>query len=165
MKKIAIIKVREYGEMVFELFENEAPITVGNFEEYANKNFYDGLGFCRIVKDFVIQGGSPDNNIMTDSEHHIKGEFIENGVDNKLIHKRGAISMARDDDYNTAGTQFFIVHKKAERLDKKYAAFGYMIEGFEVLDKIAEIKTLSKEEWNYPLSLPIIESIRVTDEV
>lgn len=159
--KTAYIIVKGFGEMVFTLYEEHARKTVENFQKLANEGFYDGLGFCRIVKDFVIQGGSPDNNIMTDSEHHIQGEFSENGIENPLVHKRGAISMARDDDFNSAGTQFFVVHQDAHRLDGKYAAFGYMTEGFQVLDRIANVKTESPEKWNYPLELPIMESIRV----
>lgn len=161
MGKKATIKVKDFGVMTFELFEEHAPITVANFEKLAHEKFYDGLGFCRIVSGFVIQGGSPDNNIMTDSAHHIKGEFLENGVQNPLKHQRGAISMARDEGCDTAGTQFFVVHQDANRLDGKYAAFGYMISGFEVLDRIAAVPTGPKEDWNPPLEMPIIEEIRV----
>ncbi len=92
--------------MVFDLFPEEAPITVKNFVDTVNSGFYNGLAWCRIVKDYVIQGGSPDNDIMTDSDWHIKGEFEANGIHNSLKHIRGALSMARDDAYDTAGTQF-----------------------------------------------------------
>ena len=91
--------------MVFDLFPELAPITVKNFVDTVRSGFYNGLAWCRIVKDYVIQSGSPDNDIMTDSEWHIKGEFEENGVPNPLEHKRGALSMARDDGYDTAGMQ------------------------------------------------------------
>ena len=102
------ITTKDIGDMVFELYPDDAPITVKNFVETAKSGFYDGLAWCRIVKDYVIQGGSPDNDIMTDSEWHIKGEFEANGVStHPQKHCRGAISMARDDDYDTAGTQFF----------------------------------------------------------
>jgi len=112
----------------------------------------------------VIQGGSPDNDIMTDSEFHIKGEFAENGVDTGLEHRRGAISMARDDAPDTAGTQFFICHQDAHRLDGRYAAFGMMTEGFDVLDRLAELPTTGPETWNRPLEMPVMASVRVTGD-
>lgn len=111
------IETRDFGTMVFTLYPEYAPLTVANFVKTARSGFYDGLCWCRIVKDYVIQGGSPDNDIMTDSDWHIKGEFTENGVNNPLKHIRGALSMARDDDFDTAGTQFFVVHKDAAKLD------------------------------------------------
>ena len=150
--------------MRFELFPKEAPITVASFAEAANAGFYDGLAFCRIVQGYVIQGGSPDNDIMTDSDFHLFGEFAQNGVDTGLDHRRGAISMARDDEPDTAGTQFFICHQDAHRLDGKYAAFGYMTEGFDVLDQLAALPTTGKETWNKPLTLPLIARIRVTSD-
>ena len=101
-----VITTEGFGDMVFELFPDLAPITVKNFVDTAKSGFYDGLAWCRIVEDYVIQSGSPDNDIMTDSEWHIKGEFEENGIPNPIQHKRGALSMARDDDPDTAGTQF-----------------------------------------------------------
>jgi peptidyl-prolyl cis-trans isomerase B (cyclophilin B) len=110
----------------------------------------------------VIQAGSPDNDIMTDSDFHLKGEFLENGMDTGLDHRRGAISMARDDGYDTAGTQFFVVHQDAHKLNGRYAAFGYMESGFEALDHIADVETNRAENWNHPLIPPVIESIRVT---
>ena len=102
-----VIETKEFGNMVFDLFPELAPITVENFVKTAESGFYDGLAWCRIVKDYVIQGGSPDNDIMTDSDWHIKGEFAENGIANPIPHCRGAISMARDPGFDTAGTQFF----------------------------------------------------------
>lgn len=158
---VCTITMEDDRKMVFDLYPEQAPITVANFIKTANSGFYDGLTFCRIVKDYVIQGGSPDNDIMTDSDWHIKGEFLENGIDNQIPHIRGAISMARDDDYDTAGTQFFVVHKEAKKLDGRYAAFGQMKTGFEVLDQIAELKTSGPDTWNKPDQPPIIKSIRV----
>ena len=149
--------------MVFELYPEFAPITVKNFADTVRNGFYNGLAWCRIVKDYVIQAGSPDNDIMTDSQWHIKGEFEENGVPNPVKHKRGALSMARDDDYDTAGTQFFVVHRDAHKLDGRYAAFGQMISGFEVLDAIAELPTLGAETWNKPVVMPVITSIRIEE--
>ncbi|MBQ9251305.1 MAG: peptidylprolyl isomerase [Clostridia bacterium] len=140
------------------------PLTVASFAEEANNGFFDGLCFCRIVKGYVIQGGSPDNDIMTDSNFHLKGEFAENGVDTGLDHRRGAISMARDDDFDTAGTQFFICHQDAHKLDGRYASFGYMTRGFEVLDQLAELPTSGTDTWNKPLEMPVIESIRVSSD-
>ena len=158
----ATICMADGGVMVLRLFAQLAPITTANFADLANSGFYDGLAFCRIVQDYVIQGGSPDNDIMTDSSFHIVGEFTQNGHPTGIDHRRGAISMARDDAFDTAGTQFFIVHQDAHQLDGRYAAFGYMQSGFRTLDQIASVPTQGKEEWNRPLELPMIRSIRVT---
>ena len=158
-----VIDTEGFGKMVFTLYPKYAPITVANFVKTARSGFYDGLCWCRIVKDYVIQGGSPDNDIMTDSEWHIKGEFTENGVMNPLQHIRGALSMARDDDPDTAGTQFFVVHKDAAKLDGRYAAFGEMEEGFDVLDAIAALPTYGPETWNKPVTMPVIASITITE--
>ena len=158
----ATIHMADGGLMVLRLFPQLAPITTANFADLANSGFYDGLAFCRIVQDYVIQGGSPDNDIMTDSSFHVVGEFAQNGHPTGLDHRRGAISMARDDAFDTAGTQFFIVHHSAHQLDGRYAAFGYMLSGFRTLDQIASVKTQGKEKWNRPLDLPVIRSIRVT---
>lgn len=155
------IVTQGFGDMVFTLYPQYAPLTVESFVKVARSGFFNGLGWCRIVKDYVIQSGSPDNDIMTDSDFHLKGEFRENGVDNPLPHIRGALSMARDDDFDTAGTQFFVVHKDAHKLDGRYAAFGQMTEGFEVLDAIAQVETSGPETWNKPLSMPIISSIEI----
>ncbi len=158
-----VIDTEGFGRMVFTLYPEYAPITVANFVKTARSGFYDGLCWCRIVKDYVIQSGSPDNDIMTDSEWHIKGEFAENGVDNPLRHIRGALSMARDDDPDTAGTQFFVVHQDAARLDGRYAAFGEMEEGFEVLDAIAALPTYGAQTWNKPVSMPVITAITIEE--
>ncbi len=158
-----VIDTEGFGRMVFTLYPEYAPITVANFVKTARSGFYDGLCWCRIVKDYVIQSGSPDNDIMTDSEWHIKGEFAENGVDNPLRHIRGALSMARDDDPDTAGTQFFVVHQDAARLDGRYAAFGEMEEGFEVLDAIAALPTYGAQTWNKPVSMPVITGIKIEE--
>ena len=157
------ITTEGFGDMVFELYSDLAPITVKNFVETARSGFYDGLAWCRIVKDYVIQGGSPDNDIMTDSDWHIKGEFEENGIPNPIPHKRGAISMARDDGYDTAGTQFFVVHQDAHKLDGRYAAFGEMISGFEVLDQIAALPTSGPETWNKPDVMPVMSRVRIEE--
>lgn len=152
-----------FGEMVFTLYPQHAPLTVESFVNKARSGFFDGLGWCRIVKDYVIQSGSPDNDIMTDSDFHLRGEFRENGVDNPLPHIRGALSMARDDGFDTAGTQFFVVHQDAHKLDGQYAAFGQMTAGFDVLDAIAGVATSGPETWNKPLVMPVIARIEITD--
>ena len=115
------------------------------------------------MKDYVIQSGSPDNDIMTDSDWHIKGEFAENGIENPVPHIRGAISMARDDGFDTAGTQFFVVHQDAGKLDGRYAAFGQMVSGFEVLDAIAALPTSGPETWNKPVRMPVIGRILIEE--
>lgn len=153
----AIIKMENNKEMIFELFPQKAPITVGNFISLAEQHFYDGLSFHRVVKGFVIQGGSENNTCECETSFFIKGEFASNGVDTKLLHIRGALSMARDPEPDTAGTQFFVVHQDAPRLNGNYAVFGQLLEGFEVIDEISELPTEGPE--NTPLSLPIIRSI------
>lgn len=157
------IVTKGFGDMVFTLYPQHAPLTVESFVKVARSSFYDGLGWCRIVKDYVIQSGSPDNDIMTDSDFHLKGEFRENGVDNPVPHIRGALSMARDDAPDTAGTQFFVVHQDAHKLDGRYAAFGQLTSGFEVLDAIAAVDTSGPETWNKPLDMPIIEKIEIME--
>ena len=158
------ITLSDGGVMRFELFPDKAPITVASFAQVANSGFYDGLAFCRIVEGYVIQGGSPDDDIMTDSDFHLVGEFKENGHDTGIDHRRGAISMARDDAPDTAGTQFFICHRDAHRLDGRYAAFGYMLEGFDVLDRLAALPTSGPETWNKPLDMPHMATVRVTSD-
>lgn len=152
------------GEMLFELYPERTPVTVNNFLRLIEDHFYDGLTFHRVVKDYVIQGGSADNTCMCPTDFTIEGEFAENGHDTGLDHSRGAISMARDDDFNSAGTQFFIVHRDAPKLDGRYAAFGKMIQGFDVLDNIAAVETAPPEEENRPLIPQRIASIRVTTD-
>ena len=159
-----VITMEDGRRMLFLLEPQKAPITVASFAESANHGFYDGLCFCRIVEDYVLQAGSPDNDIMTDSEFHIVGEFAENGYDTGMRHSRGAISMARDDNPDSAGTQFFICHQDAHQLDGRYAAFGCMTEGFEVLDELARVPTTGRETWNRPLVMPVIASIRVISD-
>lgn len=159
-----IITMADGREMRFELYPDRAPITVASFADVANRGFYDGLAFCRIVKDYVIQGGSPDNDIMTDSDFHLPGEFKENGYDTGMDHRRGAISMARDNAPDTAGTQFFICHRDAHKLDGRYASFGYMTDGFDVLDSLAALPTTGPETWNKPLEMPVMRRVRVISD-
>ena len=140
MKKITI-EMENGGIMKLELYEDKAPITTENFVKLAREGFYDGLIFHRVIKDFMIQGGDPTGTGMGGPGYQIKGEFAANGVKNDLRHTRGVISMARSMRPDSAGSQFFIMHKDAPHLDGKYAAFGKMTEGFDVLDAIAETAT------------------------
>lgn len=158
------MKVKDYGTIELELDSDVAPITVTNFINLVNSKFYDGLTFHRIIDGFIIQGGDPLGNGTGGSSKTIKGEFSENGVKNSISHVRGVISMARSSDYNSASSQFFIVQKDTTSLDGQYAAFGKVISGMDVVDKIAKVKveddngTVSKE------NQPVIESIRVTQK-
>ena len=132
------IEVQDYGTVSVELDADAAPITVTNFVKLANEGFYDGLTFHRVVAGFVLQGGDPEGNGTGGSDESIKGEFSENGVENNLSHTRGAISMARANPYDSASSQFFIVLEDATFLDGGYAAFGYVTDGMEIVDKICE---------------------------
>lgn len=157
-----IIKVQNLGEMKLTLAEEKAPITVANFVQLAKKGFYNGLCFHRVIENFMIQGGCPEGSGMGGPGYQIKGEFSRNGVQNDLKHLRGVISMARSSLPNSAGSQFFIMHDAAPHLDGSYAAFGYMEDGFEILDTIAKSKV---DRMDRPLSPVIIESVSIlTDE-
>lgn len=127
--------------MKAELYPDVAPNTVNNFVSLVKKGFYDGLIFHRIIAGFMIQGGDPDGTGMGGPGYSIKGEFNYNGFDNSLKHSRGVLSMARAQHPNSAGSQFFIMHANAPHLDGQYAAFGKLIEGEDVLDKIASVDT------------------------
>ena len=135
-KHHVVIAVKDYGNISVELDADAAPITVTNFVTLAKSGFYDGLTFHRIISGFMIQGGDPLGDGTGGSDTKIKGEFSDNGVSNKLTHKRGAISMARSSSNNSASSQFFIVHKDSTYLDGKYACFGYVTDGMDVVDKI-----------------------------
>uniref|UniRef100_UPI003FEDED90 peptidylprolyl isomerase n=1 Tax=Blautia sp. TaxID=1955243 RepID=UPI003FEDED90 len=156
------ITVKEYGTIEVALDEEAAPLTVENFLKLTEEGFYDGLTFHRIIDGFMIQGGDPKGNGTGGSDETIKGEFSENGVENPLSHTRGAISMARSQDYDSASSQFFIVQEDSTYLDGQYAAFGYVTEGMDVVDKICE--DVSVEDQNgtvLPENQPVIESIKV----
>ena len=135
----ADIVIKDYGTITVELYQNMAPITVENFINLAESGFYDGLTFHRIIKGFMMQGGDPGGDgISDDNQETIVGEFESNGYDNPLSHKRGVISMARTGDPNSASSQFFIMHKDSPHLDGDYAAFGEVTEGIEVVDAVCE---------------------------
>lgn len=129
--------IKDYGTITLELFAEVAPITVNNFINLVKNNFYDGLIFHRVIEGFMIQGGDPLGNGTGGSKDKIKGEFAGNGVNNPLLHTRGVISMARSMFPDSASSQFFIMHKDAPHLDGSYASFGAVIDGIEVVDKIA----------------------------
>lgn len=161
-KHIVEIDVEDYGKITVELDADIAPITVTNFIDLVNDKFYDGITFHRIIEGFMIQGGDPTGTGYSGSSQKIKGEFEANGVENTISHVRGVISMARSDDYNSASSQFFIVHEDSTYLDGNYAGFGKVIEGMEVVDEIAE--NTKVEDSNGTVlkeNQPVISSIRV----
>ena len=137
----AIIEMKNGGKMVIELDEQAAPITVKNFVKLCKEDFYENLIFHRVIEGFMIQGGDPTGTGMGGPGYTIKGEFRMNGIDNPIKHERGVISMARAMDPNSAGSQFFIMHETSPHLDGQYAAFGKLVEGFDVLDRIATTPT------------------------
>ncbi|HOO25939.1 MAG TPA: peptidylprolyl isomerase [Clostridiales bacterium] len=156
------IDIKDYGKITLELDSKSAPITVTNFVKLANEGFYDGLSFHRIIKGFMMQGG--DGQPAGKSADSIKGEFVTNGVDNPLKHTRGAISMARTNMPDSASSQFFIVHKDSPHLDGKYAAFGYVTSGIEIVDKICEETPVTDNNGSVALAdRPIINSIKVVE--
>ena len=133
---IVTITMEDGRIMRGELYPEKAPNTVNNFIALANSGFYDGLIFHRVIPGFMIQGGCPDGTGMGGPGYCIKGEFAANGVPNDLRHTRGVLSMARAQDMDSAGSQFFIMHKDAPHLDGQYAAFGMVIDGMDVVDEI-----------------------------
>ncbi len=157
---IAELVMENGGTIKLELYRNIAPITVDNFVELSNKNFYDGLIFHRVIAGFMIQGGDPNGVGTGGPGYQIKGEFAANGVPNNISHKRGVISMARAMDFDSAGSQFFICHNDSEFLDGQYAAFGKVIEGIEVVDEIASVST---NMYDKPLVEQKIKSIRIIE--
>lgn len=160
----AEIKVKDYGTIMVDLYPEIAPITVENFVKLAEDGFYDGLTFHRVIKGFMIQGGDPKGDSTGGAEETIKGEFSKNGVENPLSHKRGVISMARSQMPDSASSQFFIVHEDSPHLDGEYAAFGYVTEGMDVVDKICEEATGQDQNGMLPKeNQPVIESITVKE--
>ena len=136
------ITVRDFGTMTAELYPDKAPNTVKNFLSLIEKDFFSGMIFHRVIRGFMIQGGGFDEGFQQKKADAIKGEFIANGfMQNDLRHTRGVLSMARTSDPNSASSQFFIMHKDSPHLDAQYAGFGKVIEGLEVIDLIAGVKT------------------------
>ena len=163
-KHHVVISVKGYGDIKIELDADVAPVTVTNFVNLAKDGFYDGLTFHRIISGFMIQGGDPKGDGTGGSDTKIKGEFADNGVTNNLSHTRGAISMARSSSNNSASSQFFIVHKDSTYLDGKYACFGYVTEGMDVVDKICkEVKPVDDNGKVNKNEQPVIEKVTVID--
>lgn len=138
---IVTIEMEDGGIIKAELYPDKAPQSVRNFISLINKQFYDGLIFHRVIRGFMIQGGDPEGNGTGGPGYSIKGEFSSNGFENDIKHEAGVLSMARSMRPDSAGSQFFIMHKKAPHLDGEYAAFGKVIEGMDVVDRIAEETT------------------------
>lgn len=149
----------ENGDVIkAELYPEIAPNTVNNFISLVNKGFYDGLIFHRVIPGFMIQGGDPQGNGTGGPGYAIPGEFAANGYTNDLRHTRGVLSMARAMDPDSAGSQFFIMHEDAPHLDGQYAAFGQVLEGMEVVDRIAAAKT----GWgDKPLTPQVMQKVTV----
>lgn len=151
------MRIAQFGIIRLELFPTVAPETVKNFLSLVDKGFYNGLTFHRIISGFMIQGGDPLGTGTGGSGHTIKGEFLQNGFNNPLNHTRGVLSMARSMMPNSASSQFFIMHQDAPHLDGSYAAFGAVIEGMDVVDKIASIET---DYADYPVHKVVIEEVK-----
>lgn len=160
------ISVKDYGEIELELDADTAPITVSNFIKLINNKFYDGLTMHRIIDGFMIQGGDPSGDGTGGSNETIKGEFSSNGIKNDISHKRGVISMARSNENDSASSQFFIVHEDSPHLDGNYAAFGKVINGIEVVDKIVDsVSKYGDDNGLIPKDKqPIIEYIKVIEK-
>ncbi len=155
---IVTIEMENADIMKAELYPDIAPNTVNNFISLAKKGFYDGVIFHRVISGFMIQGGDPDGNGTGGPDYCIRGEFASNGFKNDLAHDKGVLSMARTMVKDSAGSQFFIMHAKAPHLDGEYAAFGKIIEGLDVVDKIAAVKT----DWNdKPLRAQTMKKVTV----
>lgn len=155
---MVVIEMENGKKIKIELYPETAPITVENFEMLVKEGFYDGLIFHRVIEGFMIQGGCPQGTGMGGPKHRIKGEFLANGVPNNLKHTRGVISMARSQMPDSAGSQFFIMHKDAPHLDGQYAAFGKVIEGMDVVDEIASVQVDYSDR---PLSPQVMKKVTI----
>ena len=149
---IVTIEMEDGGIIRAELYPEIAPNTVRNFISLVKKGFYDGVIFHRVIPGFMIQGGDPSGNGTGGPGWHIKGEFLQNGVNIPIKHTRGVISMARAMDPNSAGSQFFIMHQDAPHLDGQYAAFGHVVSGMDAVDEIAAVAT----DWNDKPRTPVV---------
>lgn len=155
---MVIIEMENGKKIKIELYPEIAPISCENFEKLVKSGFYDGLIFHRVISGFMIQGGCPQGNGMGGPGWHIKGEFAANGVKNDLKHTRGVLSMARAQDPNSAGSQFFIMHEDTPYLDGQYAAFGKVIEGMDVVDEIAATDTDFRDK---PITPQVMKKVTV----
>ena len=161
----AEISIRDYGTVVVELDSKAAPKTVENFVALARDGFYDGLTFHRIMEGFMMQGGDPLGNGTGGAPNQIKGEFAANGHNNPISHVRGVISMARSSAYDSASSQFFIVHEDATFLDGQYAGFGHVTEGMDVVDAVCTDSQPVDDNGTIPAEQqPVIESIVITEQ-
>ena len=156
---IVTIEMEDGGIIRAELYPEIAPNTVRNFISLVKKGFYDGVIFHRVIPGFMIQGGCPDGNGMGGPGYCIKGEFAANGVPNDLRHTRGVLSMARAQPMDSAGSQFFIMHQDAPHLDGQYAAFGKVVAGMDVVDKIAAVATDWNDKPKTPVRMKTVELI------
>lgn len=152
------ITMEDDAVIELELYPEIAPLTVENFIKLVEEGFYDGLIFHRVIPDFMIQGGDPQGTGMGGPGYGIKGEFSSNGVENNLKHERGVLSMARSQDYDSAGSQFFIMHKDSPFLDGEYAAFGKVISGIEVVDNIVNAE---RDSMDKPLTDQVMKSVEM----
>ena len=159
------IEMSDGGIIKIELNPEAAPITCANFEKLVSEGFYDGLIFHRVIAGFMIQGGDPTGTGMGGSDENIKGEFKINGIHNPLSHKRGVISMARSQRYNSASSQFFICHKDegVAHLDGMYAAFGYVVYGMDVVDAIAAVETGKADKPTTDVVISSIKFVNLTE--
>ena len=157
-----MIDVAGYGKILIRLYPDVAPATVENFKSLVSEGFYDGLIFHRVIENFMIQGGDPLGTGTGGSDKNIVGEFESNGFENNLPHVTGVVSMARANEPNSASSQFFICHKTSAHLDGDYAAFGYVVFGQNVVNKIAKVQTNSSDK---PLTDVVITSIKFVKEV
>lgn len=157
------ITMKGGGVIDIELDEKAAPVTVENFLKLVNSKFYDGTIFHRVIPGFMIQGGDPQGTGMGGPGWTIKGEFSSNGWNNPIKHKRGVISMARAMDPDSAGSQFFIMHADADYLDGQYAAFGRVVKGMDVVDRIASVRT-NRWAGDRPYEDQVMETVRVVEE-
>ena len=159
------IDVANYGVITAELDADAAPITVTNFIKLVNEGFYDGLTFHRVISGFMIQGGDPNGNGTGGSSETIKGEFSQNGIENPIKHERGVLSMARSSAYDSASSQFFIMHEAASHLDGAYAAFGRVLSGMEVVDAICQNTPVTDSNGTVQAAnQPVITSITVIEK-
>lgn len=155
------IEMENGKKIKLELYPEAAPVTVANFLKLVGEGFYDGLIFHRVISGFMIQGGDPLGTGTGGGKENIKGEFAVNGHNNPISHKRGVISMARAQNPNSASSQFFIMHNDGEFLDGQYAAFGKVVDGIEVVDEIASVRTNAMDK---PLTEQKIKAITIIED-
>ena len=158
---MVVIEMENGKQIEIELYPDIAPISCENFEKLVKQGFYDGLTFHRVISGFMIQGGCPDGTGMGGPGWNIKGEFLANGVNNPLKHSRGVLSMARANNPDSAGSQFFVMHADAPYLDGNYAAFGEIVEGLDVVDEIAAVQTNPMDR---PLTPQIMKKVEIISD-